>query len=133
MLRQKTKPIASAVDKYKLITMVELHSSLWLEDMKNYKVQDFIGQGIVAQNPDILKGDFEIIKKLKMAMWNVIPMVKDFEKRGLGLQNYIYLYDTENGIDIYHYEPLQKPEYVKKIQRDNTDLFNTTFSYPTGE
>jgi hypothetical protein len=60
-------------------------------------------------------------------------MVKDFEKKGLALQNYIYLYDTEDGIDIYHYEPLQKPEYVKKIQRDNTGLFHTTFSHPTGE
>jgi hypothetical protein len=131
MLKQKTKPITTS--KYKLTTMVELHSSLWLEDMKNYTVQDFIGQGIVAQNPDILKGDSEIKGKLKMAMWNVVPMVKDFEKRGLALQNYIYLYDTENGIDIYHYEPLQKPEYVKKIKRDNTSLFHTTFSQQRGE
>lgn len=131
MLIQRTKSITTS--KNKLTPMVELHSTLWLEDMKNYTVQDFIGQGIVAQNPDILKGDEEVKRKLKMALWNVVPMVNEFEKRGLALQNYIYLYDTENGIDIYHYEPLKKSDYVKEIKRDNTSLFNTTFSQRFGK
>jgi hypothetical protein len=108
--------------------MVELHSSLWLEDMRNYTVQDFIGQGVVAQNPDILVGDSEILRKLKMAQWNVVPMVSNFIERGLGLQNYIYLYDTENGLDIFHHEPLIKSENVKEIKRNNTNIFHTTFT-----
>jgi hypothetical protein len=100
--------------------------------MKNYTVSDFIGHGIIAQNPELLKGDTEVIKKLKMAQWNVIPMVKDFEKRGLALQNYIYLYDTEDGIDIYHHEPLKPSQNVKEIKRNNTNIFHTTFTeFPT--
>jgi hypothetical protein len=133
MLIQKTKSITDTRSYKKLIPMVELHSSLWLDDMKNYKVQDFIGQGIVAQNPDILKGDAGIIKKLKMAQWNVVPMVKDFEKKGLALQNYIYLYDTEDGIDIYHYEPLKPSQNVKEIKRNNTNIFHTTFTESPAE
>ncbi len=125
---QRTKSITDTPNYKNLIPMVELHSSLWLEDMRNYTVQDFIGQGVVAQNPDILVGDSEILCKLKMAQWNVVPMVSNFIERGLGLQNYIYLYDTENGLDIFHHEPLIKSENVKEIKRNNTNIFHTTFT-----
>lgn len=125
---QRTKQITDTPNYKSLIPMVELHSSLWLEDMRNYKVQDFIGHGVVAQNPDILMGDEEVKRKLKMSMWNVVPMLKNFVERGLGLQNYIYLYDTENGLDIFHYEPLRKSPYDKKDKRDNTGIFHTTFT-----
>lgn len=103
---QKKKSITDSISKT-LIPMVELHSSLWLEDMRNYKVDDFIGNGSVSSNPDILDGNPEIIIKLKMAKWNVVPLLKNFSIRGFALQNYIYLYDTDDGIDIYHYEPLK--------------------------
>jgi hypothetical protein len=103
---QKRKSITDSYSKT-LIPMVELHSSLWLEDMRNYKVSDFIGHGSVSYNPDILNGDPEIILKLKMAKWNIVPLLKNFFMKGYALQNYIYLYDTDDGIDIYHYEPLK--------------------------
>jgi hypothetical protein len=129
---QKTKSITDVPNYRTLVPMVELHSSLWLEDMRNYTVNDFIGHGIVAQNPDILKGDAEIIRKLKMSMWNVVPMLKNFVERGLGLQNYIYLYDTENGLDIFHHEPLRNSPYDKENKRNTTGIFHTTFTqFPT--
>lgn len=127
-MRQKTKSITDVPNYRSLVPMVELHSSLWLEDMRNYTVNDFIGHGVVSQNPDILKGDAEVIRKLKMSMWNVVPMLKNFVERGLGLQNYIYLYDTEDGLDIFHHEPLRNSAYAKEDKRNNTGLFNTTFT-----
>ena len=104
---QRKKPIVSAESKYSMPIMVELHSSYWLDDMKNYTVMDFMAGGLVCENPDILKGDPAIIEKLKRAMWNVIPIPKGFVSKGYGCPNFIYLADSDSGLYIWHHEPLR--------------------------
>jgi hypothetical protein len=104
---QRKKPIVSAKSKYHMPIMVELHSSLWLDDMRNYKVVDFMAEGVVCETPDILKGDPEIIERLKRVLWNVIPIPKEFVNKGYGCPNFIYLADSDDGLYIWHHEPLR--------------------------
>lgn len=104
---QKTKTIVNPSSKYHMPIMVEMHSSYWLEDMRNYTVKDFVKGGVVCENPEVLKGDEEIIGKLKRAMWNVIPIPKGFVEKSYGCPNFIYLADGEDGLYIWHHEPLR--------------------------
>jgi hypothetical protein len=104
---QKKKPITTATSKYSMPIMVEMHSSYWMEDMRNYKVLDFMAGGVVCENPEVLVGDSQIVEKLKRASWNVIPIPKGFVEKSYGCPNFIYLADGEDGLYIWHHEPLR--------------------------
>lgn len=104
---QKTKTIVDANSKYHMPIMVEMHSSYWLEDMRNYTVKDFMKGGVICENPEVLKGDATVIEKLKKAGWNVIPVLKDFVEKRQACSNFIYLKDSEDGLYIWHHEPLR--------------------------
>jgi hypothetical protein len=104
---QKKKAITSPDAKYRMPVMVEMHSSYWMDDMKNYTVMDFMAGGIVQENPDVLVGDKEIVEKLKKASWNITPIPKGFVEKSYACPNFIYLADGEDGLYIWHHEPLR--------------------------
>lgn len=100
--------------KYDMPQVVELHSSLWLEDMRKLKVSDFLKGGIMTIDPYVLNGPDDVLIKLTKKFWNVIFLTKDFVEKGYGTPGFMYLIDTENGLDIFHYEPVRKTEVVNK-------------------
>lgn len=102
------------MSKYKLTQSVELHQSLWLEDMKNYTVSDFLPGGRITNDATILNGSDEVISNLSKHFWNVIFLTDTFVEDGLGCQGFMYLVDTENGLSIFHTEPVRRTESVNK-------------------
>ncbi len=95
----------SAASKYHMTQVVELSQNLWLEDMRKYKVSDFLGGGAITNNAYILNGDEYVLNVLSNRLWNVIYVKDDFFKRGLALSGYMYLADSEDGLTILHHEP----------------------------
>ena len=93
---------------------VEIHSSLWLEDMRKLKVSDFKKDGIMTIDPYILNGSEEILLNLTKKFWNIIYVTSDFVERGYCASGFMYLVDTESGLDIFHHEPVKKTEVVNK-------------------
>jgi hypothetical protein len=100
--------------KYYMKQAIELHSSLWLEDMRKLKVSDFLKGGIMTIDPYVLNGPEDVLITLTKKFWNVIYLTNDFVEKGYGTPGFMYLIDTENGLDIFHNEPLRKVEVVNK-------------------
>jgi len=101
-------------NKYQMKEAVEIHSSLWLEDMRKLKVSDFKKGGVMTIDPYILNGSEEILLNLTKKFWNIIYVTRDFVDRGYYASGFMYLIDTENGLDIFHSEPVRKSESVNK-------------------
>lgn len=104
----------SAVSKYHAVPAVEMHRSLWLDDMRNLKVSDFMRGGIMTIDPYVLNGPKETLDRLNNKIWNIVYLTENFANRGHTLQDYIYLVDTENGLEIVHYEPVIKTDNTNK-------------------
>lgn len=105
----------SALTKYHSIRAVEIDQSLWLEDMRKLKVADFMKGGIMTIDPYILDGPIEVLHRLNNKFWNVIYLTDNFVKKGYAAQGFMYLIDTENGLDIFHHEPVRKsPHNINK-------------------
>lgn len=100
--------------KYYMKQAVELHSSLWLEDMRKLKVSDFLKGGIMTIDPYVLSGSEDVLITLTKKFWNVIYLTKEFVEKGYGTPGFMYLIDTKNGLDIFHQEPVRKTEKVDK-------------------
>jgi len=98
--------------KYYMPQCVEIHSSLWLEDMRKLKVSDFLKGGIMTIDPYVLEGPDDVLYTLTKKFWNVIFLTRDFVENGYGTEGFMYLIDTDNGLDIFHYEPVTKEAKV---------------------
>lgn len=88
--------------------VLEIHKSLWLDDFKNYEIRDFLAGGRIVENPDILNGDESIIKQIRNQHYQVQPFNRLIFEKSYTLGGYMYLIDTENGIQLYHYEEPKK-------------------------
>ncbi len=98
----------SAASKYQMVQAVEIHESLWLDDMRKLKVSDFLKGGIMMIDPYVLNGPEAVLHRLNNKFWNVIFLTKNFVQKGYAAQGFMYLIDTENGLDIFHHEPVRK-------------------------
>lgn len=104
----------SSYKKYYMKQAVELHSSLWLEDMRKLKVSDFLKGGIMTIDPYILSGPEDVLNTLTKKFWTIVYLTNDFVEKGYGTPGFMYLIDTENGLDIFHHEAVRKTEKVDK-------------------
>jgi len=102
----------TSTSKYYMPPCVELHSSLWLEDMRKLKVSDFLKGGIMTIDPYVLDGPDDVLHTLNKKFWNVVFLTQDFAERGHGVSGFMYLIDTADGLDIFHYEPVTKQTVI---------------------
>jgi len=99
--------------------IVEMHKSMWLDDYRNYEVRDFLRGGRIEQNPEILNGSEKIIERIRRGSFNIVPMtVKQFFSKKFWLSGYIYLADTENGMEILWEEPVKESNQNAKDRFD---------------
>lgn len=78
---------------------VEMHKSMWIDEFKNYGCHDLLGEGLLYENPDVLKTASDFVKdKVKRGSYIVHPVhASHFKEKGLGLSNYIYISDNKDG------------------------------------
>lgn len=84
--------------------VIELHASLWCEELRKYKTTDFLKGGVIAE--DVASTDIpEPIKtKLGKHLYNAYPHMELIYKQK-PLSGYSYLVDSDNGLRVVHTEP----------------------------
>lgn len=91
---------------------VEMHSSMWCDDFKNYHIKDLFSDGDLYLNPDQLISSDDIKQKVRHGHYNVYPIhPRWYRQNSRTLSGYLYICDTVDGMRIFHEEPVKDPEY----------------------
>lgn len=95
----KTKKTRNIREFPNIPVCIEMHKSMWIDEFKNYGCHDLLGEGILYENPDILETASDFVRdKVRRGSYNVHPQhASELKESGLGLSNYVYVSDDENG------------------------------------
>lgn len=107
----KTQKLAPPAD---IDYMIEMHKSLYCDELLNYSTRDMLSGGILCESvdeTDIPQPQAELIKN---HLYNAHPFTRsDFSK--FACKGFVYLQNNEDGkMQIAHYEPTDK-ELNEKI------------------
>ena len=90
---------------------IEMHKSMWCDDLENYDIKDLFSDGDLYLNPDQLEASDDIKQKIRNGHYNIYPIhPKWYKQKNKTLSGYIYIGDTDYGMRIYHEEPVREPE-----------------------
>jgi len=93
---------------------IEMHKSMWCDDLENYDTKDLFSDGDLYLNPDQLEAPDDIKQKIRNGHYNIYPIhPKWYKQKNKTLSGYIYIGDTDYGMRIYHEEPVREPEYTE--------------------
>lgn len=85
---------------------IEMHKSMWIDEMMEYETRDLLFGGRIWENPDILKtADEKLKNKIRMGYYNTHPAPpQDYRDRLHPLSGYIYVGDLNGHMYVYHHE-----------------------------
>ena len=85
---------------------IEMHNSMWVDEMMEYETRDLLFGGRLWENPDLLKTADEKLKdKIRMGYYNTYPCTPtDYRGRLKPLSGYIYVGDLNGHMYVYHHE-----------------------------
>lgn len=94
---------------------IEMHKSMWIDELSEYETRDLLFNGKLFHNPDLLKtADEKLKKKIRMGYYNTFPAhPQDYRKRLHPISDYIYVGDLNGRMHIFHKEP-NNPSNVTK-------------------
>lgn len=106
IFKKRRRNIAEA----KIPLMLEIHSSLVSDKMSNFEIRDFLPSGKVFHNGDLVHDDYLKAHYIDSEYYVVYPFKQEVFDKGHTLQGYSYFVDGDNGIELYHQEPVKNPK-----------------------
>lgn len=100
------KPTKNIRD-FKIPLVLEIHSSLWTEDFRNYEVRDLLPLGRIYESPEILDAEIKIIDKISKGYYIVSPFQHKVFEKDQCLSGYMYLVDSPDGMEIYYHKKVK--------------------------
>ena len=85
---------------------IEMHSSMWVDEMANYETRDLLFGGRLWENPDLLETASEKVKeRIRTGNYNTYPANPlDYRSKLKTLSDYVYVGDLNGHMYVYHEE-----------------------------
>lgn len=100
--------------------VLEMHSSMWIEELREYSIKDLFSTGTLYNNPEQLNTTPEIIEKFRRGFYNVYPMKPSYYFNS-SVSGFIYVTDNEDG-KMYPYHVVESGEPTE----DHSNSFRHT-------
>lgn len=83
---------------------IEMHKSMWVDEMADYETRDLLFGGRLWENPDLLEtADEKVKEKIRMGYYNTYPCNPlDYRNRLKSLSDYVYVGDLNGRMYVYH-------------------------------
>lgn len=108
--------------------ILEIHSSLFTEELLKFKVEDLLPDGILSQDLSLLKAPDSIVNNIKAFHYNIFPETKNFFLHKKCLSGYWYLKNCKEGMMIVHQHPCTFKNPITGLLEERTSRFLTSTS-----